>query len=85
MVGEIIGALIPMFHQTTIQQVKLHAVENGGIWIENQKTTSDFLSQVGVKMAPKTLIFFVPFAHISVIVASLDVPSISDRVTEPSQ
>jgi hypothetical protein len=79
MVGELIVAHIPVIDRTKFQQVKLLAVENGGIWIENQKTTSDFLSGIGVEMSPKTMIFFLPFAQINFIAASLDTPSISDK------
>lgn len=79
MIGQVITAHIPYLHRTQWQQVKLHGVENGGVWIESQKFMSDFLTHLGATMSPKTMIFFLPFTQITFIATSLDVPSISDK------
>jgi hypothetical protein len=79
MIGEVIVAYIPLFHETEWQQVKLLGVEPSGLWIENQKLMSDFLTHVGVKMSPKTMIFFLPFTQVTFIAGSLDAPTISER------
>jgi hypothetical protein len=78
-VGQLIVALIPALHKTTMQQVRLLAVENSGVWIESQKFMSEFLTHIGTGMSPKTMIFFFPFSQITFIAASLDAPSISEK------
>jgi hypothetical protein len=79
MIGQVITAHIPYLHQTQWQEVKLHAVENGGIWIESQKFMTEMLTRIGATMSPKTMIFFLPFSQITFIGASLDTPSISEK------
>lgn len=60
--------------------VKLHAVESSGIWIESSKAIESMLQTLNRTSAPKTLIFFLPFAQIAWIMSTLDVPYISDSI-----
>ena len=59
--------------------VKLLNVETGGIWIESQKLTNHFLSEINVQQAPKTLVAFVPFQQIAWIFGSIDSPALSEK------
>jgi hypothetical protein len=66
-------------HQTTYQWVKLHGVEVGGIWIENQEATNDFLQKSGIATANKTPIFFLSYHEVILIVGSLDVVALDEK------
>lgn len=79
LVGETIVILAPQFDPTLYYRVKLHAVENGGIWIESQDFTTQILSHFKATIAPKTLVFFLPFSQISHILGAIDVPAVSER------
>lgn len=78
-VGKEIVALIPFFDKVKFQKLKLHAVENAGVWVESQAITAYFLDKIGISMAPKTLIFFLPFHQIAAVLGSIDVPSLSEK------
>jgi hypothetical protein len=79
MIGDEITVLVPMFHPTKLQKLKLHAVENAGIWVENQKIMSELLIKAGVTASPKSLIWFLPWHQIATIWGSLDVPGLSEK------
>lgn len=79
LIGQTIVALVPIFDPKIFKQFKLHAVETGGIWIENQEVTNTILGAAKRSAAPKTLIFFLPYQQISFVIGSLDVPSLSDQ------
>jgi hypothetical protein len=79
LIGQTILALVPSIHGTDLQKLKLHGVENGGLWIESQELTNVFLSRVGAQTAPKTMVFFLPYHQISFVLGSLDVPSLSEK------
>jgi hypothetical protein len=78
-VGQNVTLLIPFFHQTKLQEVKLHGVEAGGIWIESQAFTNQALQRFGVATAPKTLVFFLPYSQISLGIASGDWPALDEK------
>lgn len=78
MVGKTITALVPFFDRTKFQQMKLHGVEAGGIWVESQKMTDVLFSTSGASYAPKTVIFFLPFQQVTFVFGVLDVPSFSE-------
>lgn len=59
--------------------VKLIDVENGGIWIESQPKTDELLEFLGVSAAPKTPIFFLPFAQIAWLQSWLEIQSLSEK------
>jgi hypothetical protein len=59
--------------------VKLVAVDDGGIWIESQDATEHLLQQFKRTSAPKTAIWFLPFAQIAWILGTEDYPSMSEK------
>ena len=79
LVGQVIIALVPIFHNTIFQKLKLHSVEPAGIWVESQSITNQILGMARVRASPKTMIFFLPFSQISFVMSSLDVPGLSDE------
>ncbi len=76
--GENIVIRSPSLHETQPVSVRLHKVEEVGIWIESQQIINQFLAIAGVSMSPKTSVIFVPWSHVAWILGSLDVPAISD-------
>jgi hypothetical protein len=79
MVGQSITALVPMIDNVKLQELKLHGVEDGGVWVESQYLINVLLSSLGVAAAPKTVIFFLPFHQISFVLGSLNVPALSEK------
>jgi hypothetical protein len=79
--GTTIALIAPaVLHSQEMQRVSLHLVEDAGIWIESQTLTDKILKGSNATMAPKTLIFFVPWSQITFILSALDMPSISSSV-----
>jgi hypothetical protein len=82
--GTVVAIIAPaVLGSTEMQKVKLHLVEDSGIWIESQSLTDKILQSQKVTMAPKTLVFFVPWSQITFVLSSLDMPSISERAGAP--
>jgi hypothetical protein len=57
-----------------LQQVKLLGVEAGGVWIESQEITNQFLAHFRVATAPNTFVFFLPYGEIEII--SVHIPTV---------
>jgi hypothetical protein len=79
LVGQTVVALVPLISATNFQNLKLHGVEAGGIWVESQALTELGLKAAEATMAPKTPMFFLPFWQIRFVMVSLDVPAISEK------
>lgn len=79
LVGSEISVLIPSLDPKIFQRVRLHGVELSGIWIESQTFTEFILTQLHTATAPKTLILFLPWHQVSVILGSADGPSLSEK------
>jgi hypothetical protein len=56
----VIAILIPTLHATKFQRVKLHKVEDAGLWIESQAVTDRMLQNQNVTMSPMTGILRFP-------------------------
>jgi len=70
--GTVIAAIIPMYHQTTIQKVRLLKVEDGGLWIENHHAVDLAHAALGLSTSPGTMTIFLPWHHVACIFSSLD-------------
>ncbi len=79
LVGEtIIIRSIPI-NESNPALVKLLSVENGGIWVESQDATDHYLAEAERQSAPKTLVWFLPFAQVAWIPGSTDYPALSEK------
>ena len=58
-------------------QLKLHGIEQGGIWVENQELTDSVLETVNVTTLPMQPVFFVPYTSIVWAVAVIEGQSLS--------
>ena len=45
-------------------ELKLHGVEHGGIWVENQELTDSVLKVLNAATLPLQPVFFVPYSSI---------------------
>jgi hypothetical protein len=77
-VGRDLVVLIPRLNSGVEQKVRLHGVDAGGIWIESQQLTNELLTRVGVSVAPKTMIFFFPYAEMVYAMTSIDQPALNE-------
>jgi hypothetical protein len=78
MIGKNILLLSTVFSSMTkplLKEVKLHGIEHGGIWIESDEATQNFLKSAGVSEIPKTLVWFLPWHKVEIILAAHDSPS----------
>jgi len=66
-------------------ELKLWGVDIGGIWIESQDFTEASLAAAQVSMSDKTVLAFVPYHRIEMILATIDLPSFSERVLGPDK
>jgi len=80
MEGDEIVAMIPLLSSETFEVMKLHKVEDYGIWIEHEPTLEKFFKLAKRTAAPKTLVLFVPWSGVTAIFGSLDVPSLPSEV-----
>jgi hypothetical protein len=79
LIGHEVALLIPRIHQTELQPVIVHGVESGGLWIESQEVMQHLLNMVNVQMAPKTLVFFLPYHQIAFGMSSIGKVSLSEK------
>jgi hypothetical protein len=78
MVGEVIIVRIPLLDAEGMTLVKLHGIEDHGIWIESQDFTTDLMERFHFSSSRTTPLVFVPFAKIDFIIASIDSLSLSE-------
>ena len=78
LIGEEIIISIPFMHRIDLQLVKLHAIEPGGIWIENEPYTQTIAKALQVP-ALKTPLLFVPFSQIQYVMGVAEGISLSEK------
>jgi hypothetical protein len=76
--GTMITGLFRPLDGTLLQQVKLHRVEQYGVWIESQAVTEKLLSRAGVPSSQKTGVLFLPWSEVILILGSVDAPALSE-------
>ncbi len=79
LVGQNLVARISIVDERVPTLIKLLRVETGGIWLESQKATEHWLTELKVSATPKTLVFFVPYSQIAWILSSADYPALSEK------
>jgi hypothetical protein len=80
--GDLIrGIFKPLREQIT--EVRLHRVESFGIWIESQKFMDEVLRLHGKTSAPETIVIFLPWTEVKLILAGVDIPVISETAFQP--
>ncbi len=78
LIGEEILAKVPLIHRGQYQTLRLHGVEEGGIWIESEVLTQLALS-MSKKAAAGTPIFFLPFHQIQFLMQMTEKLALSEK------
>jgi hypothetical protein len=58
MIGGTIYAVVPFLGGDKIHHLKLRDVEFGGIWVESEDATDNFLEKLGIQISANTPLFF---------------------------
>jgi hypothetical protein len=79
MIGHKVLALIPFIDKLIFQEITLHGVECGGIWVESQNLTNMMLQAIKEQSAPKTIVYFLPWHQISFLMSPIDTPALNEK------
>lgn len=83
LIGTVIMASVPILKEPNerddFKKFKLHAVESAGLWLESQEITNEILDKEQMVASPGTLVLFIPFDKINLIVGAVAVPSFSEK------
>jgi hypothetical protein len=60
------------FDKERLENVRLLGVDAAGIWIESEEVLNRIVDKYRVKPSAPGLAFFIPFGHITTILASFD-------------
>jgi hypothetical protein len=78
LIGKKVFALIPIVNAKTFQQITIHGVEVGGLWVESQQHTKLWLENFDLP-AIQTPLFFVPYHEIRFVVHRLEKLELSEE------
>jgi len=78
MIGKFIVTRIPALDRENMVLVRLHKVEESGIWVESQSFNETMLQKFGMAASATTLVLFIPFSGIEFIVSSVSSISLSE-------
>jgi hypothetical protein len=81
-IGEIVPFKIARIDPDHEQEVLLHGVEAGGVWIESQELTNNFLTRMRVSSSPRTIVLFLPWHEISFAIGSIDKPGLNETIID---
>ena len=79
MIGKFIVTRIPALERENMVLVRLHKVEESGIWVESQSFNETMLQKFGMAASATTLVLFVPFSGIDFIVSSVGTIVLSEK------
>jgi hypothetical protein len=77
--GTIVAGVFRPIHPTLVKVVRLHKVEEYGIWIESQELTNSVLSRLGVSSVPETPVVFLPWSEVGMIVSTAEGVALSEK------
>lgn len=78
--GQIVLGNFHSLDPTHAIYVRLHRVEQYGIWIESQEYANKLLSSHGLTMSEQTLVMFVPWSGVKLILVGIPTPSVSEDI-----
>jgi hypothetical protein len=78
LIGKPLLAIIPMFGEKTLHEIRIHGVEGGGLWIECAHVSKSWLERFELA-AMKTPLFFVPFHEIRFVLHSTEKLELSEK------
>lgn len=75
--GSTILAFVPWIDPFAVQQLKLHLVEESGLWVESQTVMDMMFRRFSAAHSARTPVFFLPWHQITFVMGSLGVPGIT--------
>ena len=78
MEGELVLVSIPALGKKDMYLVRLHSVENSGVWIECQDYTNRMMKRFGMIASKSTLVMFIPFQGLKFLLGCVDSISLSE-------
>ncbi len=78
LVGKKVLAMIPMFDVKLFQEITIHGVELGGLWVECESYSRLVLQKLD-QPAIKTPLWFVPYHEIRMMLHSLEKLELSEE------
>jgi hypothetical protein len=78
MIGDLIVTRIPVLDKENKIVVRLHKVEEGGIWVESQAFNEAMLEEYEMPVSVTSLLLFIPFSGIDYIVSSIHTIALSE-------
>jgi hypothetical protein len=79
MIGKFIVTRIPALDRENMFLVRLHKVEESGIWVESQSFNETMLQKFGMAASAMTLVLFMPFSGIEFIFSSVGTIVLSEK------
>lgn len=80
LIGQTVPMLVPIFNPDVAVNVKIHAIETSGIWVESQLMIEKMFATLGRTSGAATPLFFLPFSSIVFVMASIALPSLSETI-----
>lgn len=78
LIGKKVLACISMMGNTKLNEIVIHGVETGGLWIESEKYARLWVEKLDVP-AIRTPLFFVPYSGIQFVLHSLEKLELSEE------
>jgi hypothetical protein len=78
MIGDLIVTRIPVLDKENKIVVRLHKVEEGGIWVESQAFNEAMLEEYEMPVSVTSLLLFIPFSGIEYIISSIHTIALSE-------
>lgn len=72
LIGQKVFAVIPMFHELSMEEICILSVECGGVWVESARLAQLWERKCGIPVQAKKLAWFLPFSELRVVVAATD-------------
>jgi hypothetical protein len=77
MIGDLIVVRIPVLDKNKLV-VRLHKVEQGGIWVESHDFNKSMLDEYDMPFSVTSLVLFIPFSGIDYILSSTQTIALSE-------
>jgi len=78
MIGDLIVARIPVLDEDNKILVRLHKVEQSGIWVESHVFNESMLEEYEMPISVTSLLLFIPFSGIDYILSSIQTIALSE-------
>lgn len=75
--GSTILAVVPWIDPFAVQQLKLHMVEESGLWVESQAVMDMIYKRFSAQRSSRAPVFFLPWHQIAFVMGSPSVAGVT--------